>query len=225
MLDEFVDDFCPISDNRSSTEELKRIKEFSDENLKIILNKINTDTKNDEDKRNILTNLIGALDYYIHEIIIWGLIQITLNKFPVGKNYHRLSISIKYLKNSIENDEIFDNIEFKKTIIDNIRLNSYQKWNKIKEGLEIILPQYILEKISNLTSGKNKTPLFQTIDLDKLAEKRHLIVHHFDREYNNNSLRNTIDIDCNEAYNLVSTIINSIHLIISEYDSSQPENI
>lgn len=58
----------------------------------------------------------------------------------------------------------------------------------------------------------------------KLANKRHLIVHHFDREYSNNSSRNTIDIDCNESFILIKTVIESIHKIIVEYDETQPEN-
>lgn len=224
MLDALKDSesFNPVADKRSSTEELKRIKEFSDQNLELISNMIDK-TLDNEEKRSIVVNLIGALDYYIHEIIIWGLVQITLNKFPKGKKYNKIYIPIEYLKMIIEDKIEFDDTKIKRKIIEDIRINSYQKWNKIKEGLEIILPQEPFQNISNLTSGENKsTPKFQAEDLNKLADKRHLIVHHFDRDYDNSSERNEIDIDCKESFSLIENIINSIHQIISDYDNTQP---
>lgn len=204
------EDFKPVKNNRISCEELERIKKYSDENLEIISSKLEIDndkgkTLDDNEKRDVIVNLIGALDYYIHEIIIWGLVQITLNKFPVGKNYnkHKVELEYKYIKMAFEDKDIFNDVELKKTIIENIRRNTYQKWQSIKSGLEIILPKEILEKISDLTSGKNGVALFQTNKLDELANKRHLIVHHFDREYSNNSSRNSIDIDCEESFSLI----------------------
>lgn len=236
MLEEEKDpfesgDFKPVKNNRTSREELERIKKYSDENLEIIFSKLEIDNNeekilDDNEKRNVIVNLIGALDYYIHEIIIWGLVQITLNKFPVGKNYNKYKVELeyKYIKMAFEDKDIFNDVELKKTIIENIRRNTYQKWESIKSGLEIILPKKILEKISDLTSGKNGVALFQTNKLDELANKRHLIVHYFDREYSNKSSRNSIDIDCKESFYLIKTIIDSIHQIIVEYDETQPEN-
>ncbi|MGY0394490.1 MULTISPECIES: hypothetical protein [unclassified Fusobacterium] len=229
MLDEKdpLDSFLIIENNRPSAEELERIKKYSDENLETISSKIGLkENLDDEEKRNIIVNLIGALDYYIHEIIIWGLVQITLNKFPKGKNYEKQKVELeyRYIKMAFEDKDIFNEVELKKTIIENIRRNTYQKWQSIKVGLELILPKKVLEKISDLTSGKNGVAIFQTNKLDELANKRHLIVHHFDREYSNNSSRNTLDIDCNESFILIKTVIDSIHKIIVEYDETQPEN-
>lgn len=216
-----IDTFAPVADIRTSCEELKRIKRYSDENLKIIFSKIST-LSNDEEKRNIIVNLIGALDYYIHEIVIWGLIQITLNKFPEGKKYDKVKISISYLKNVLEQEDsdIFNNPELKRVIIEDIRKETYQKWNKIREGLKIILPDYIENKIANLTGNP---AIFQSTDLEKISDKRHLIVHHFDREYHNDSERNLFTFDCLECYELIKLIINSIHQIIKDYEESQPE--
>lgn len=72
---------------------------------------------------------------------------------------------------AFEDKDIFNDIELKKTIIENIRRNSYQKWQNIKSGLELILPKDILQKISDLTSGKNGIAVFQTNKLDELANK------------------------------------------------------
>lgn len=224
-IDEFdlgIDDFAPIVDNRSSSEELKRIKKYSDENLDLILPKINTN--DDDEKRNVAVNLIAALDYYIHEIIIWGIVQITTNKFPEGKNYNKVEVSIKHLKKSIENPEdIFNNPDLKITIIEKFRRNSYQKWDEIRDGLKFILPTNIESKIPHLTTNSNGPAVFQPNDLQKLSNKRHVIVHHFDREYTNDSLRNSFDLDCKKSFDLIKLIIDSIHEIIKEYDETQPE--
>ncbi|HEY4533575.1 MAG TPA: hypothetical protein VIG61_05405 [Fusobacterium sp.] len=83
-------------------------------------------TLDNEEKRSIVVNLIGALDYYIHEIIIWGLVQITLNKFPKGKKYNKIYIPIEYLKMIIEDKIEFDDTKIKRKIIEDIRINSYQ---------------------------------------------------------------------------------------------------
>ncbi|MGL4946801.1 MAG: hypothetical protein ACRCZR_00860 [Cetobacterium sp.] len=217
-----IDSFSPVVDNRPSSEELKRIKKYSDENLNLILPKINT--INDDEKRNIAVNLIAALDYYIHEIIIWGIVQITTNEFPEGKNYNKVEVSIIHLKKSIENPEdIINNPDLKISIIEKFRRNSYQKWQEIREGLKFILPENIESKISDLTTNNNGTAVFQSNKLEKISNKRHVIVHHFDREYTNDSLRNSFELDCKKSFNLIKLIIDSVHQIIKEYDEIQPE--
>ncbi|MGL5724482.1 hypothetical protein [Cetobacterium sp.] len=217
-----IDSFAPVIDNRSSSEELKRIKKYSDENLDLILPKITTN--DDEKKRNIAVNLIAALDYYIHEIIIWGIVQITTNEFPEGKNYNKVEVSIIHLKKSIENPEdIIDNPDLKISIIEKFRRNSYQKWQEIREGLKFILPENIESKISDLTTNNNGVAVFQSNELEKISNKRHVIVHHFDREYTNDSLRNSFELDCKKSFELIKLIIDSVHQIIKEYDETQPK--
>jgi hypothetical protein len=216
-----IDNFIAVEDRRTSTEELERIKNYSDENLRIIFLQI--ETTNDEEKRNIIVNLVSTVDYYIHEIVIWGLVQITMNNFPKGKCYSKVKIPINYLKEAIEQKDIFKNPVLKTEIIEDIRKNTYQNWVKIKEGLEIVLPKNTYEKIGMLTSGKDKKAKFQTSDFDEIAVKRHRIVHHFDREYVNESQRNEIEINCIKSYELINTIIESIHNVIKEYDEGQPE--
>ena len=56
---------------RTTKTDLEDIKRKSDENLNII--KTNQHTTDKEIKRNIIVNLIGALDYYTRELILWGL--------------------------------------------------------------------------------------------------------------------------------------------------------
>lgn len=216
-IEDIVKSFSPVKNNRTSSEELKRIKKYSDDNLNLISLKLKT--LDEEEKRNIIVNLIAALDYYIHEIIIWGIIQITLNKFPETKKYGKLEISIKYLKEFKEKD-IFDDPKLKIAIIEKLRKNTYQKWEDIKEGLDFVIPKDFHKKIGELASeGK-----FQVAELKKINDKRNFIVHHFDREYKEKSLRNKFDIDCKKSFELIKFIIDSIHKIVEDYDNTQPEN-
>lgn len=216
-----IDDLAPVDNNRSSSEELKIIKKYSDENLDIISKNLNT--INEEEKRGLIVNLIAALDYYVHGIIIWGITQITLNQFPEGKKYKDIEITIKYLKEFKENN-FFDNPKIKREIIEKIRYSTYQKWKDITYGLSLILPKEINSKIGELTSGKTYPAIFQTEELDKINDKRNLIVHHFDREYENESIRNDFDLDCQKSFDLIKLIIDSIHKIVEDYDNTQPEN-
>lgn len=216
-IEDIVKSFSPVKNNRTSSEELKRIKKYSDDNLNLISLKLKT--LDEEEKRNIIVNLIAALDYYIHEIIIWGIIQITLNKFPETPKYGKLEISIKYLKEFKEKD-IFDDPELKIAIIEKLRKNTYQKWEDIKEGLDFVIPKDFHKKIGELAS-KGK---FQVAELRKINDKRNFIVHHFDREYREKSLRNKFDFDCEKSFELIRFIIDSIHKIVEDYDNTQPEN-
>lgn len=204
-LDFLEKSFSPVKNNRPSADELRRIKEYSDENLNLILKMINT--TNEEEKRNIIVNLIAALDYYIHEIIIWGIVQITLNGFSQTDQYKKIEISIEYFKEFKEKD-IFDDPKLKIAIIEKLRKNSYQKWKDIKEGLKLFLPKEFSDKIGALTTKQdNRKALFQVSYLEKINTTRNLIVHHFDREYTKNSQRNDFSIDCKASFDLIKLII------------------
>ena len=60
--------------------------------------KKNQDTTDEEVKRNSIVNLIGALDYYVRELILWGILAITHDKFEKGKKYEEFQISINFIK-------------------------------------------------------------------------------------------------------------------------------
>lgn len=226
----FLENIKPNPVKRASYEKLIEIKKNSDENIELIEKKINTMLKiDDEEKRNIIVNLIAALDYYIHEIIIWGIVEITSNKFPKGKKYEGFLLSIKHIKNIFDNKnnlekETFCEKELKKEIINSLKKKTYQKWKSIKEGLEHILPDDQLELISNLTTGgQGNNDKFDIEKLNSLNEKRDSIVHNCDRDYHNNSKKNCIDFDCKECCDYIILIINSIHKVISNYDKTKPE--
>ena len=58
-IEDIVKSFSPVKNNRTSSEELKRIKKYSDDNLNLISLKLKT--LDEEEKRNIIVNLIAAL--------------------------------------------------------------------------------------------------------------------------------------------------------------------
>jgi len=228
MLDienkKFLENIVPNEVKRPSCEKLKKIKETSNENMKLIFKKVNSINENDdEEKRNIIVNLVSALDYYIHEIVIWGIEEITRNKFPKGKRYDKFLISVKHVKNFFEKKSL-DKEELKKEIIDLLKRETYQKWKSIKEGLEYILPDNECKLIGKLTEGNSEEFKFPTSDLDLLNEKRNCIVHSYDRNYHDASKRNDIkNFNCEKYYNYIILVIDSIHDVISNYDKTKPE--
>ncbi|BEO97312.1 hypothetical protein FNCP10_21670 [Fusobacterium nucleatum] len=173
--------------------------------------------------------MIAALDYYIHEILIWGIVEITRNKFPKGKKYGEFSLSIQHIKNIFDNKkdlekEIFCEEELKKEIINSLKKKTYQKWKSIKEGLAHILPDEQLKLISELTTGgQGNNYKFDIEKLNSLNEKRDSIVHNCDRDYHNNSKKNCVNFDCKDCCDYIILIINSVHKIILDYDETKPE--
>lgn len=207
---------------RPSKEELNKIKTYSDENLNIIKSKIDSCG---EIKRDIIVNIISALDYYVHDIIIWGIIEITENEFPKGLKYEAFEVSIKHVKAALSNSHEINKEELKQEIIDILSYETYQKWNNIRNGLKIILPREINNKIGLLTSDSNNPEFkFETVLLENLNKARNSIVHTFDRNLHDESIRNPISIDIQEAIEYIELIINSIHKILIDYDNTEPEN-
>lgn len=208
---------------RPSYQKLQKIKKISNENIGLICKKINSINKDDEEeKRNIVVNLISALDYYVHEIVIWGLEEITKNKFPKGKKYDKFYISVKHVKDFFDKKSL-DKEELKKEIINLLKRETYQKWKSIKEGLEYILPDNECKLIGELTDGKSSQFKFSTQKLDSLNEKRNYIVHSYDRNHYDSTRNNIKDFDCKEYCHYIVLIIYSIHNVISNYDSTKPE--
>jgi len=208
---------------RPSREVLKKIKEISDENLKIINSKIKTDCENQ--KRDLIVNMISALDYYIHAIVIWGIIEITENQFPKGKKYDKFEISIRFIKQVY--DKYFEDVEkgkqkldidgLKSIIVKKLSLETYQKWESIKEGLKIILPDEINKQITSLLNEKNKGVL------EQMNNVRNSTVHNFDRNLYNEGQRNNFILDCQECLENTRLMIDSIHGVLIEYEGTEPE--
>lgn len=221
-LKEFGPNLSREEGPRPSRESLDKIKKYSDENIQIINSKIHLC---EETKRDIIVNLISALDYYIHDIIIWGIIEITENGFPEGINYRNFKISIEHVKNALSSSHELDKSLVKQEIIKILSYETYQKWINIRNGLKFILPDEINKKIGLLTkNNKDLNFSFETTPLETLNKVRNSIVHTFDRNLHDESSRNKITIDINEALNYVSLVIDSIHSILIEYDSTEPEN-
>lgn len=216
-----IENLSRVEVERPSQNDLKIIKRKSDENISII--KLNQNSTDEEVKRNIVVNLIGALDYYVREIVLWGILVTTQDKFPKGKDYDKFMISIKFIKEVLEKnqiEEIIDKNELRKEIIELLKKppHTYQKWQSIKDGLSIAFPKEIVDKISSLTTNPAK---FQVNDIKKLNELRNNIVHHFDRDYQNESERKRFIRDVKNDIILIELVINSIHKIIFDYEENE----
>lgn len=206
---------------RPSSVSLGEIKIRSNENLDLI--KCRLSTSNIDEKRDLIVNMISALDYYIHDIIIWGITEITINQFPKGKDYDKFELSIKYIQQACADKNIIED-ELKFDIIKKLNYETYQKWESIRKGLKIVLPDEVNLKIGSLTSGQPSPVIFETILLEQMNKVRNSIVHTFDRNLHDESKRNEFTLNCNECLLYIELIINSIYEVIVEYDDTEPEN-
>ncbi len=211
---------------RTTKQDLIDIKLRSDENLEIIES---FSKESDEDKRNIIVSIIGALDYYIHEIVLWGIKAITLDGFKKGTNYDGFRVPINLFKKAIENtsseniDEIISDEELREEIIKVVqgKGHTYQTWHSIKKGLMLVLPKEDFKEISKLTDGvQGVSAIFQENEIKSLNSSRNKIVHHFDRNYSNASQRNEMMRDINADIGLIKKVIDSVHNVITEYEET-----
>lgn len=212
-----IENLSRVEAPRTTKTDLGDIKRKSNENLNII--KKNQDTTDEEVKRNSIVNLIGALDYYVRELILWGILAITHDKFEKGKKYEEFQISINFIKKFTEGESL-ESDSYKNEIMEQIlkvlksSKYTFQKWDRILEGLSLIFSEENYTKLNSLASGKEGVPaIFQKSSLDDLNKIRNNIVHHFDRSYGKNSIRNSCNRVIKEDIELIETLIDSIHKI------------
>lgn len=121
--------------------------------------------------------LISAVDYYIHEIVKEGIIQIFNNEREETKGYNSFVISLQCVKKALKNPESVDwlkeEISFRNKIV------SFQKFDKIKNAIAIItnnsknIFRNIAKKMNKDNEGLEK-------ELNKIIDRRNNIAHQCD---------------------------------------------
>ncbi|PID26503.1 MAG: hypothetical protein CR982_10015 [Candidatus Cloacimonadota bacterium] len=169
---------------------------------------------NEEMFRFEVVMLVSAIDYYIHEIIRIGIIQIFENEREETKEYNNFIISLKCVKEAILNPEstewLKDEINFRN------RTQSFQKMDKIKEGLSII-DEKIHKKIKYI--AKDMELSYREVEdmINLLVVRRNQISHQCDIP-SGKSERESIDLEyIDRRISFVKEFINRIHREIIIY--------
>jgi len=161
--------------------------------------------------RSQLVLVASALDYYIHEIVEKGMIEIYQNKRPRTKSFLDFNVSLKCVLEAFSSPPNLDAL--KNEIHENLSLRSYQHPNKITEAIKLISDKNLWSEVSKIL---NKNPEDIKNQLLLIVDRRNKIVHEADSNPAFPDTRWPIDEKIvNEAVDFIEAIVHGIHQTVT----------
>ncbi|EHP46925.1 MAG: hypothetical protein E7D79_15490 [Clostridium perfringens] len=179
----------------------------------IIINELES-KKLEEAAKDILRSqivlLMSSVDFYIHEIVKYGIIKIFKGEKNKTKEYKAFIVSIECVEKAIKNPESIDWLE--ENIIVQNKYKSFMALNKINNALKIISDKNILDNsIKKVASDLGKEISEIRYVMKIMNERRNCIAHQTDRDPIKCNIN---DISIEEVKNgiyIVSKLILDIH--------------
>ena len=171
-----------FENNINNVKELNEIKKYFEIEEKL---KENIDFNKYEKNiyRSQIIFLISTLDFYIHEIVLYGMYKMYKTEWKITrgrKGYESKEVNIKYLHEIIENfssEKEIDN-SFINALEDSIKNYSYMKYYVIEEKFNELLGINVEGFSKKYKTKEKETKEF----LNKLIKRRNQIAHQSDRE-------------------------------------------
>lgn len=218
------------SEREVATREIKKENIIADKSLSLIeinfnenMNRINgkfsivselrsrgLDEAADDILRSQIILIMSSMDFYIHEVVKYGVIKIFTGERAVTKKYNEVLISLNCVKEALGNLESVDWLEEEITT-QNAR-KTYMAINAIKRGLSLISDEKIFDLVIKEISQKNVEDTSIIIDkLSELYQRRNDIAHESDRNPRTGEINNISEILVKEYFTIVKTLIEEIH--------------
>lgn len=179
------------------------------ERIKIYLKIDKSDKKLKEDMlRSEIVMLISAVDFYIHEIVKEGIIQIFNKERSATKEYRYFTITLNDAANAIKNKE---SLNWLRSAIDKSnKYSTFQKFEKIKEAISIIKNE-VVNIFVKIATDMNTNYEDLKKDLDYVIKRRNEIAHQCDTDPSSRK-RNKINYgDVKKYIELFDKFINKLH--------------
>lgn len=128
--------------------------------------------------RSQILLLLSTLDFYIHEIIIYGMYKMYNKEWKRSKNYENKTITIEYLHKilaTLSSKRDIDNL-FIKSTLNSINKYTYMKYKQIRDRIV-----NLLELETEIFPKDNKN-LEEEKKLNALCSRRNKIAHQSDRD-------------------------------------------
>lgn len=164
---DLINSFNNIVDDIES--KFKLITELENKNLTEIKNNI---------LRSQIVFLMSGLDYYMHELIKYGIVSIFKGDRKKTRNYNNFSIALSSVEKAIKNKECLDWLE--EGISYSNKINTFMAWNKIKQALLLISDNKNF--LSNVAKSMNTTEKNLKNNINNIYERRNQITHQSDRD-------------------------------------------
>ncbi|OON99176.1 MAG: hypothetical protein ATN35_01910 [Epulopiscium sp. Nele67-Bin004] len=155
--------------------------------------------------RSQVVFLLSALDFYMHEIVKWGIVKIFQKERPNTSSYKNFIVSLEVVEKAINNPENIDWLQ--EEIIHRNSFKSFLKLEEIKKNISMISNNKVVDnaikKIGKPSDIKG--------ELTHLYVRRNQIAHQSDRD-NATTTKNDINLETTRTQvELVSQFIENIH--------------
>ncbi|MNW48636.1 hypothetical protein D3C74_260120 [compost metagenome] len=161
--------------------------------------------------RSEIVLIVSAVDFYVHEIVRIGMLEIFTGQRIDTASFRNYSISLKAIREAILEPQSFDWLE--REIIEKHSWKSFQQAEKITEALRLITN---VDFWGIAASSMNSESQNLKTNLNLIVDRRNKIAHEADMDPTCPGFRWPIDdVMVEESINFVSVLINNIHLSIS----------
>lgn len=155
--------------------------------------------------RSQVVFLLSAMDFYMHEIVKYGILKIFKGERARTNSYKEFIVSLETVEKAIANPESVDWLDAE--IVHRNHHKTFLEPDKIKGQLNLISTKKIFTTPATEISDNSTL----TNDLKDLYKRRNAIAHQTDRD-NSSGVLNDIDSnEVNKYITLVSKFIEIVH--------------
>lgn len=153
---------------------------------------------------------VSALDYYIHEAVRIGLIEIFAGTRAETKHSKKFEVSVSSVKEAIANPDNFD--WFENEIREKHSYKSFQQANKIADAIRLISEIKLWEEVGRIMGDE---PQNIKARLDLIIDRRNKIAHEADMNPSYPGVRWAInEILVEETVDFIERLVKAIHSLL-----------
>ncbi|MEO3150282.1 HEPN domain-containing protein, partial [Turicibacter sanguinis] len=156
--------------------------------------------------RSQIALLMSTLDFYFHELVKYGILQMFKGEKSETKSYKNFSISISCVKQALENPESVDWLE--EFIIAKHKGLTIMSESKIKEAIALISSQKIYTDVMKKLEEDYTNPKGM---LKELYKRRNYIVHQSDRDEISRDVYDITKAETEKNINFIISFIEEVH--------------
>ena len=135
-----------------------------------------------------LVLVVSAFDYYVHEVVRQGMLEVFQGKRVETPSFRKFTVSLECLREAISNPSTFDWLENEITIRNSWK--SFQQAEKVAEAIRLISNINLWVEIANKLE-KNPNDIKSTLNL--IVDRRNKIAHEADMDPSYPGIRWPID--------------------------------
>lgn len=157
-----------------------------------------------------LVLVVSALDYYVHEVVREGMLEVFQGRRIETPSFKKFNISLESVRDAITNPSSFDWLD--NEIMNRHSWKSFQQSRKLTEVVRLISEMDLWNEIAN-KSGKSANDLKKQLDL--IVDRRNKIAHEADIDPSFPGNRWPIDEDMvKDAIDFIEELVEKIDIIL-----------